>query len=302
MSKSRIKLLEIKTRREIPAAPESSVLQTSGNLGWRGIVVELHKLAPMEMPEHFVEGHRLMVAVQTGKAIPFEWKDGGAWRKRLLKPGDFSLQSHGTPNAPRWTDDLEILAVALDQDFVGEIFAEAISPDRIAFRERRCESDNVIARYAAHFKAELENASYQGKLYGESLGMAFALHLLEKHGNFSQKLKVPRGKLASANLRRALEYIHANLAEDLSIEEIAAASFLSAFHFARLFKNTLGLTTHQYVLQTRIERAKRLIVKSPSLNLTEIGLSVGFFDQAHFTKTFKRAVGATPKNFLRQAA
>jgi AraC family transcriptional regulator len=77
---------------------------------------------------------------------------------------------------------------------------------------------------------------------------------------------------------------------------------LSAFHFARLFKNTLGLTTHQYVLQNRIERAKNLIVKFSHLNLTEIGLSVGFFDQAHFTKSFKRATGATPKAFLKHAA
>lgn len=297
MPKSRIKLLEIRTRREIPAAPESAVLQSSGSLGWRGITVELHKLAPAEMPEHFVEGHRLMVAVQAKKPIPFEWKQNGSWKKRPLKTGDFSLQTHGSPNAARWTENLEILAVALEPKFVGRIFQDSIYADRIAFQERRCEFDAGIARFAAHFKNELENMSYQGNLYGESLAMAFTLHLLEKHGDFSNNLKMPRGKLGAANLRRALEFIHANLAEDLSIEQIARESYLSAFHFARLFKNTLGLTPHQYVLQNRIERAKRLIAKSSFLNLTEIGLSVGFYDQSHFTRIFHRHTETTPRDY-----
>lgn len=300
MLDSRIKLLEAETQREIPAAPQNSVLLSSASLGWSdAIAVELHELAPAEMPEHFVEGHRLMVAVETEKAIPFEWKDANRWRQKLLKPGDFSLQTHGSLNAPRWPENLKILAIALDLDFVGRIFADAVQPEKIRFRERRCESDAGVARFAAHFQNELKNNQYAGRLYGESLAMAFSLHLLERHGDFSNDLKMPRGKLAAANLRRAIEFIHAHLAEDLSIETIARESFLSAFHFARLFRNTLGLTPHQYVLRSRIERAKRIIKTAPSLNLTEIGLSVGFFDQAHFTKSFKQATGATPKMFLK---
>lgn len=113
---------------------------------------------------------------------------------------------------------------------------------------------------------------------------------------------MPAGKSASAQLCRTLEFIHANLFEDLSIEQLADQAYLSPFHFARLFKQTLGMSPHQYVLQNRIERAKRLIAKSPYLNLTEIGLSVGFFDQSHFSKSFKRVTGTTPKVFLEQAA
>lgn len=297
MPKSRIKLLEVTSHREIPAAPENSVLSSSASLGWRGLTVEIHRLAPTELPEHFVDGHRLMIAAQTGKAIDFEWKEKARWKRKILKPGDFSLQTHGEPNAPRWLENLEILAVALEPDFVASVFQESLPPERVAFRQRRCETDETITRFGELFKAELENSAYTGRLYGESLAMAFSLHLLERHGDSSRKIKLPRGKLAAAHLRRALEFIHANLAEDLSIEEIASQAYLSAFHFARLFKNTLGLTPHQYVLQNRIARAKRLITKSPYMSLTEIGLSVGFFDQAHFTKAFKRATGATPKAY-----
>lgn len=302
MPDSRIKLIDAASHREIPAAPQNAVLSSSVDLGWRGIVVEHHELAPAELPEHFVEGHRLMVAVHSGTPIPFEWKQNGRWHRQLLKPGDFSLQTHGEPNAPRWTENLKILAIAIEPQFVERIFGESATNDRVAFRERRCETDGVIARFAAHFRQELENPAYTGKLYGESLAMAFSFHLLERHGNLSHNLKMPAGRLSSGQMRRALEFIHARLSDDLSIEQIAAESFLSPFHFARLFRNTVGVTPHQFVLQSRIERAKRLIRTAPYLNLTEIGLSVGFFDQAHFTKSFKRATGTTPKNFLRHAA
>lgn len=302
MPKSRIKLVDFASGAFVAAVPENAVLLSSAALGWRGLTVELHDLAPTELPEHFVDGHRLMVAVQTGKPISFEWKEKSSWKQSILKAGDFSLQTHGELNAPRWFEKLRILAVAIEPKFIENIFRDSIQPEKIAFRERRCETDPIIARFAAHFKAELEYNAYAGKLYGESLAMAFSLHLLEQHGDFSSKLKLPHGKLAASKLRRAIEFVHENLAEDLSIEQIADSVYLSAFHFARLFKNTLGLTMHQYVLQNRLERAKRLMIKAPNLNLTEISLSVGFFDQAHFTKTFKRATGATPKTFLKNGA
>jgi AraC family transcriptional regulator len=301
MLHSQIKLIEVASGSEFPAALNKAVLLSSAQLGWRGIKVESHNLAPMQMPEHYVEGHRLMVAV--GKPILFEWKEDSQWRHKQFNTGDFCLQTHGDVNAPRWTESLDIIAIALEPEFVSRAFRDASSPPvNIAFETERCVTDPDIARFAARLKNELKSASYAGRLYGESLAIAFALHLIEKYGRGASKLPVPRGKLSSAQVRRAVEFIHENLAGDLSIETLASEAYLSAFHFARLFKQTLGLTPHQYVLQNRIERAKRLIVTSPRLNLTEISLSVGFFDQSHFTNAFKRVVGATPKAFLRNTA
>lgn len=300
MPTSHIKLVEVASGRQVPAAPERSVLASSADLNWKGITVELHHLAPTQMPEHIVCGHRLLVHAE--RPVPFEWKDGNRWRQKLLMPGDFNLQSHRTLNEPRWTKDFRFVAIALDPAFVGRVFQDWRAPEHILFRELRGENDPVVTQFVSHFRAELQDRSYTGALYGESLGIAFALHLLERYGKDSKPLSLPRGKLAPAALRRTIELIHANLAEDLSIEELARAANLSAFHFARLFKQTLGSTPHQYVLQNRIERAKRLIIGSPRLNLTDIGLSVGFFDQAHFTKAFKRVVGTTPKSFLKHVA
>ena len=69
------------------------------------------------------------------------------------------------------------------------------------------------------------------------------------------------------------------------------------FHFARLFKKSLGLSPHKYVLQNRIERAKKLITVSGDLSLSDIALQAGFYDQTHFGKAFKKYMGVSPKAF-----
>ena len=298
MPKSKIQLVNRQTGDRFAAAPDSGVLFSSADIGWRGITVELHRIPPLEMPEHYIEGHRLLVNVS--QPVQFEWKAGNRWQHTRLKTGEFCLQTHGDLNFPRWTENFEFLAISLDPSFVIRAFQDTGVSETLMFRTRRGEFDPVIADFARRFKTELESGSYCGVLYSESLAIAFALHLIESHLDRAQNLRRPPGKLASIQLKQIVEYIHEHLGEELSLTDMAEQLSLSPFHFARLFKNSLGLSPHQYVLQNRIERAKQLITVSGKLSLTEISVRVGFFDQTHFTKVFKRVVGITPNTFLKQ--
>lgn len=301
MLDSHIHLINTATAQAFPAAPEGTVLKSSTGLGWRGITVELHSLPPVEYPEHYVQGHRLAV-VHRGKPITYEWKDGDRWKSVQAHPGIFFLQSHGGVNAPRWFEPFETVAIALDPSFIAQSFRDSIVPERIRLQERRAEFDGIVARFARQFEDELTNGTYSGALYGESLALAFSLYLLERHSENAQPLPRPRGKLSSLQLRDVIEYTHVNLSRSLSLTELAEHLNFSTFHFARLFKNSLGLSPHQYVLQNRVERAKKLISVSASPNLSNIALQVGFYDQAHFGKAFKRVVGVSPKAFSRLQA
>lgn len=300
MSDSQIQLVNRQTGDIFPAAPDGSVLFSSVNAGWRGITVEFHRISSLELPEHYIDEHRL--AVNIGQPVHYEWREGNLWRQTLLKPGDFCLQTHGDINFPRWWGTFEFLAIALEPEFVSQAFQDSGVSENINFQTRRGEADTAIADFAYHFKQELVSGSYCGTLYSESLAVAFALHLLEQHSNRPQKLRKPPGKLASQQLKQVIEYVHEHLSEDLSLVDLAQHMNLSAFHFARLFKNSLGLSPHQYLLQNRVERAKKLIAIAQEPDLTGIGLQVGFYDQAHFTKVFKRVVGIPPKGFFKQVA
>jgi len=294
MSSSQICLIDYRTGRRFPSAPEGTVLKAN-SAGWRGITVELHRIPSTEFPEHYIEGHRLMV--QVGAPTTFEWKEGNQWRQTQLQPGDFCLQSHGEINTPRWHNPLEFLAIALEPAFVNQIFHDTKAPDKISFQQRWGGFDPVIAQFATRMSRELESG-FGGALYSESMGLAFALHLLEQHGERTSKLPRPRGRLSSLQLKQVLDFIHDYLTDELSLVDLATQANLSAYHFARLFKQSIGLSPHQYVLQNRVERARRLI-ESGHLTLTDIGFQVGFYDQAHFTKAFKQLVGVSPKVFAK---
>ena len=100
----------------------------------------------------------------------------------------------------------------------------------------------------------------------------------------------------SAAMRRGIEYINDNLSEKLLLDDIARASFISPFHFLRLFKKLNGISLHQYVLSLKVERAKKILLQQRNIQLASIDL--GFTDQAHFTRIFKKITGLTPKQYM----
>ena len=297
MSNSGIDLIDTKNNCSFPAAPTGTVLSSSIDLGWQGIIVELHSLPESEYPEHYVQGHRLAI-MRRGKPITYEWKQNGKWQSRQTHTGAFFLQSHGELNAPRWFEPFEIIAISLEPSFVERCFQDTINCDLLHFRECRAQYDAHIARFAACFEAELLNNNYGGTLYGESLALAFSLYLIEKYSNRS--IPRPKGKLSSSQLKETIEYIHAHLDAELSLRELASQLNLSPFYFARLFKKSLNLSPHRYVLQNRLERAKKLITSS-NFSLSDIAMQTGFYDQTHFGKSFKKYVGVSPKAFSRLA-
>ena len=301
MSDSRINLIDTQTKRSFPAAPKGTVLSSSIDLGWQGITVELHSLPASEYPEHYVQGHRLAI-MRRGKPIIYEWKDNGKWQSRHTHQGTFFLQSHGDINYPRWFETFEIIAISLEPSFVARCFQDTINSDLLHFQECRAKYDLHLAKFAAYFEAELLNNNYGGTLYGESLALAFSLYLLERYSDRFLPLPRPKGKLSSLQLKEVIEYIHAHLGSELSLTELATQLNLSTFHFARLFKKSLGLSPHKYVLQNRLERAKRLIAVASQVSLSDIALQVGFYDQTHFSKAFKKYVGVSPKAFSKLSA
>lgn len=115
----------------------------------------------------------------------------------------------------------------------------------------------------------------------------------------SDEIELSRAGVVDRRLRRAIEFMHDNCGRELGLAEIAAAAYLSEFHFARLFKKIVGTTPHAYLAARRIERARQLLAKT-DLSIAEVGSQVGYAGQSHFTKVFREATGLTPRAF-RQA-
>jgi len=114
-----------------------------------------------------------------------------------------------------------------------------------------------------------------------------------------QQAAVPRARparLPTRALRRAIEYMQANLAETVRLEDIAGAAGLSVFHFSRTFRHATGVAPHRYLVEARIVRVKTLLLESEE-SLASIAEEAGFSDQSHMSKVFRRLAGTTPKQF-----
>ncbi len=96
-------------------------------------------------------------------------------------------------------------------------------------------------------------------------------------------------------VKRAKDYIEAHYAENITLDDLANAAYLSPFHLSRVFLKHIGLPPHAYLIQVRIRRAKELLTRG--WQLTDTACELGFVDQSHFHRRFKRIVGITPGQY-----
>ncbi len=99
---------------------------------------------------------------------------------------------------------------------------------------------------------------------------------------------------------RAAEWLDANCAEPVHLDDAAREAGLSAFHFLRVFSSVVEATPNQFLVACRLRRAAELLTRTDE-PVTEIALSVGFADLSNFQRSFRRAAGVSPGKFRKLA-
>jgi AraC family transcriptional regulator len=211
----------------------------------------------------------------------------------------------GDPAQPRHPD---FLCLAIEPEFLRRAAHDISHLDELQLAYRPINEDPLIRGLALALKGELEAGCPGGRWYGESLASALAVHLVRRYstaatapGLLATSAPTQVGGLSRNRLREAIEYIHEHLAQEIRLDDLARATELSPYHFARLFKRSTGLAPHQYLIRRRVERARELLVTS-SLPISEVAIQSGFCDQSHLTTHFKRVYGVTPRVFTQEFA
>jgi len=175
----------------------------------------------------------------------------------------------------------------------GPLLDEELRFAEVDFKPRLFFSDPVLWRISLRLKAEVENGARLAH-YGEALGVLLGHELVRLNGAAAQPLA--RGGLSSWQQKKVTDFIEDNLAEELSLQTLAALVNLSAFHFARAFKQSFGLPPHRYHTVRRMERAKVLLA---GRSVTEVGLAVGFAETSSFSAAFRKTAGLSPSEYRR---
>jgi len=113
---------------------------------------------------------------------------------------------------------------------------------------------------------------------------------------FKQKIQPYSNGLPKYKLQQATNYIQVYLDQDIKLADLANTVGMSQYYFCRLFKQSIGVTPHQYIIQQRVERAKQLL-KRQDFSVADVAIQCGFAHQSHLSRHFRRLVGVSPKTF-----
>jgi AraC family transcriptional regulator len=208
----------------------------------------------------------------------------------------FSLFPAGVVLQEYAMSGVEFTQLSLKSAFIYRVAWEMELQDRFelvpqwAIRDQPAESIAQAAEY------EIRSDLSAGALFMESLATALASHLLTRYSSQPVAMREYRGGMSANQLRRTIDFIEANLGGNFGLAELAANVRISPYYFCRLFKQSTGLSPHQFVIRERIEHARQML-KEHRLTTVEIASNLGFSDQSHFARVFRGLVGITPKHY-----
>ena len=280
------------------AAPNRvTPILSSEKAGWNNILVEYWHMPAHELPPQLLPDYVINIHFKGPARTEVVW-DGRLLSKRFTH-GEITILPPGLNCKGACLEDSDFLVLRLQPGIITQVAQELDYPDHIEIAPNLGVVSPQIQHIGLALKTELESGCLSGRIYGESLATALASYLLQQHSTSKKRVQDFAGGLPKYKLCRTLEYINENLENELTVAELASVVEMSPYHFARLFKQSTGFTPHQYLINSRIERAKMLLAEK-KLSIAEICEYVGFRSPSHFIALFRKFTSMTPKAYRDQ--
>jgi AraC family transcriptional regulator len=241
------------------------------------------------------------IVVHLGQSVEIACRRGGFSHRGLSVHGDIDIIPAGTPS--RWELKQEDTALILGlHDALLRSVAEEQGLDfqRVEILNRFQMRDTQVEHIAWALKSESGSRLPPSLLYTDSLATALAVRLLERHSSASP-VREDRVSLPGRKLRQVLSYIEDNINRELSLRELASLAGLGTSQFKKVFRESVGLPVHRYVMERRVERAKLLLCNS-RLPIAEVAAEAGFAHQSHLARLMRRLTGVSPYEFRRDCS
>jgi AraC family transcriptional regulator len=275
----------------VPRSP----LISSYDANWQGIHLEYHLQPGHETPEHSFQQHTIVISLCPEVSQVERVLDGQLKTEQILQ-GDIAVIPANSYHLARWQSEGEFLVLSLDPSFFNQVILESLGLQPVELIPQFATPDPLVQQIGLTLKSELKSEGIGSRAYIESLTNTICMHLLRHYSAYGKILpQTSQGKgLSQWKLRQVIAYIQEHLNQDLSLAEISQIADMSMYHFSRLFKHSTGIAPHQYVMNCRIQAAKRLLTTTEK-SIEQISQLVGFQNQSHFTNVFRKILGTTPK-------
>jgi AraC family transcriptional regulator len=293
------KLLNITSQRANKTMPDVFMqCLYSSEQRWEGIIAQVYQNCfPRGEPIHLIQRASSTLVLQLQGVLDIQRQSDGRTEQGRFYKGSICLEPPEVSPTyfPQETSSAIILSLGFDPSLFEQTVAEMgrYDPTHVEIVKQFNLHDPLIEQIGLAFVSELEAGGVAGRLYAESLARTLVLHLLRLSSTASLVSPSSYRNLTPRQIAMLRDYIYDRLDQDISLSELAASIDLSVSYFTRLFKQSLGLAPHQYLITCRVERAKSLLLKN-DLTLAEVAHAVGFVDQSHLNRHFKRMMGISP--------
>ncbi len=160
----------------------------------------------------------------------------------------------------------------------------------VGLKDAHCEDKELFDEFLRLNKTLLDRRVFH--LEKEELLGSFFIKLFSKYCHKSPKTPI---KPDTDKIKKAKDFMSSNCAENLTLDDIARHVGMSKFYLSRMFKKQTHVSVYKYLLNCKINQAKKLLCQEYSSS--QIALLLGFFDQSHFISTFKKYVALTPNEY-----
>lgn len=261
------------------------------------MVERFHQPTPGERKLHHSDEHALCLCLAPRLFQLVQVREGQLHRGMYGK-GDITLTPAGLSTLEQWDHEYRYVRIRLTTEFFDRVALEALemNPDRVSLLSEWRIRDPQIEHLGMNLLAELTNEGLGGRLYVDSLANILAVHLLRNYSTLVPHTRTYDGGLPEHQLKRVTDYIHDHLEQEIRLSDLAAQLDVSQYHFSRCFKQSMGMSPHQYLIQQRVERAKQLLDVS-ELSIADVALQCGFSSQSHLGQWFRKLSGVTPKAY-----
>jgi AraC family transcriptional regulator len=279
--------------RVLPQTP----LVASYHTGWKGLTFTHYCYPPHETVEHRLLQHSLVIT-DSKNCFQAERHLDGKFKHYAHGNGRVDVIPAFLSHWTNWDREVEFSVIAICPTLLNQTTQELMQRE-IELIPQLAIDDPVIQQLALALKLEIQTGCMSGKLYGELLGTALAARLVQNYAVSKPLFESKAHGLPQSQLKRVIDYIKANLTKDLSILDLAILTGMSESHFSRSFRQSVGISPYQYLMQQRVERAKQLL-EQQSIAISSIALDCGFANQTHLTKVFRQMTGMTPKAYQKR--
>jgi AraC family transcriptional regulator len=227
-----------------------------------------------------------------GAEVAEGWTDPGTIT--LTPPGiDAVWEASGSSRAAVIAVRPEFLSRAIEQHW-------DVDSRNVEFLKQFLIHDPVIDAVALNLAREATIQSPAGRLYADSACEFLAHHLIHHYSTLVAPVPRPIGGLPGRRLKLVLEYIEDTLGRPIELRSLAALAGVSARHFERAFRQSMGMPPYAYVLKRRLDAARDMLICRPELPIEYIALQLGFGSSSHFSSAFRLRIGCSPTEFRRR--